>query len=146
MQSKKVTFLMCCIQYVVLAIGITATATILSGGGTVRSFILNMAAAIAVNAAVGQAIPVEKIGIRFAELCGAKKGTLLFKALRIFAINVIFVTIISFSMALIHNGFVSNIFSIWVKTYFILHLVGYMISFVIESPAQAIALKIAEET
>ena len=84
-------------------------------------------------------IPVGRIGKWFAEdICHTKPGTFAEMVTRNLIINAIYVTIVSFCMALIHVGFAENLFKVWISTYFQLHLVGLITSIVIEKPVAAL--------
>ena len=80
-----------------------------------------------------------KIGKWFAEdICRTKAGTFPEILARNFIINAIYVTIVSFCMALIHVGTAPNLISVWLSTYFQLHLVGLITGIVIEKPVAAL--------
>lgn len=121
------------IQDLVLAFVINSTATILNGGFTdTWVYLVGMFEAFSINYIVGLMIPAPKIGTAVADGIGLKPGTLLHKIIRIFITNAIFVTIISFCIALINLGPVHGIVAVWWKTYPILHLVGLVTSIFIE--------------
>lgn len=138
--TKKQIQMMILIQNLVLAFVINSAATILNGGiRDTGSYLLGMFMAFSINYIAGWVIPVEKIGRSVADGIGLKGGKMLHKLVRIFVINAIFVTIISFSIALINLGTIPNLVSIWWRTYPILHLVGYVTSVLIEKPAMELA-------
>lgn len=144
--SGKQTQLMILIQDLVLAFVINSAATILNGGFRETSvYLVGMFMAFCINYVAGLMIPVEKIGRAVAGAVGLKDGSLLFKLVRIFIINAIFVTIISFTIALINLGPVSGLFSIWWSTYPVLHLVGYITSVLIEKPVMELAKTLVED-
>ena len=128
------------LQDLVLAFVINSSATILGGGfsGT-GLFLVGMFQAFCINYIAGIIIPVEKIGRAVAGAIGLKDGTFFHKLVRIFIINAIFVTIISFSIALINVGPDGSVFSVWWSTYPILHLVGLVTSLLIEKPCMELA-------
>ena len=132
--------MMVLLQDLVLAFVINSTATILGGGfkGT-GLYLVGMFEAFCINYIAGLIIPVNKLGTGAADKLGLKDGTFAHKLVRVFVINAIFVTIISFTIALINCGPVPNIFSIWIKTYPILHLVGLITSLLIEKPCMELA-------
>lgn len=138
--SGKQTQMMILIQDLVLAFVINSTATVLNGGfkGT-DVYLVGMFMAFCINYAAGLIIPVEKLGSAVASGIRLKKGKLLHKLVRIFIINAIFVTIISFIIALINLGPVPELFKIWWSTYPVLHLVGYLTSVLIEKPVMNLA-------
>ncbi len=143
--TKKQTQMMILLQDLVLAFVINTTATILNGGfQTTDLYLVGMFEAFSINYIAGLFIPVEKIGRAVAGGIGLKDGSFPHKLVRIFIINAIFVTIISFTIALINCGPVSNIVSIWIKTYPVLHLVGFVTSVLIETPCANLAQTLVE--
>ena len=144
--SGKQTQLMILLQDLVLAFVINSAATILNGGFTETGvYLVGMFMAFSINYVAGLIIPVEKIGRAVAGSIGLKDGSLPHKLVRIFIINAIFVTIISFTIALINLGPVSGLFSIWWSTYPVLHLVGYITSVLIEKPVMELAKTLVED-
>lgn len=144
--KNKTMVYMTIIQDMILAVMITLTATALGpgfSGITAMEFLIGAAEAFSINIIAGIIIPVERLGREFAHLFHAKEGTVQFKFLCTFLINAIFVTIISLSMCLIHNGFAPDYFTLWISTYPLLHLVGLITSLVIESPVKAAACKLS---
>lgn len=138
--TKKQIEMLVLLQDLVLAFVINSAATILNGGFTETSvYLVGMFEAFSINYIAGLIIPVAKIGQGAADMLHLKDGSFAHKLVRIFVINAIFVTIISFTIALINCGPVPNIVSIWLKTYPILHLVGLVTSILIEKPCTALA-------
>lgn len=138
--SGKQTQCMILIQDLVLAFVINSAATILGGGfRSTGEYLVGMFMAFSINYIAGLIIPVEQIGRAAAGGIGLKDGTLPFKLVRIFIINAIFVTIISFTIALINLGPAPDLVRVWWRTYPILHLVGYLTSVFIEKPAADLA-------
>lgn len=128
------------IQDLCLAFIINSAATILSGGFTdFWAYFAGMFQAFSINYIAGLMIPVEKIGSGIAGAIGLKPGKFAHKLVRVFIINAIFVTIISFGIALINAGPVAEIFSIWITTYPILHLVGFLASLLLDKPCAELA-------
>lgn len=144
--SKKQTQMMILLQDLVLAFVINSAATILNGGfaGT-GVYLVGMFMAFCINYVAGLIIPVEKIGRAVAGGIGLKDGTLPHKLVRVFIINAIFVTIISFTIALINLGPVPGLVSVWWSTYPVLHLVGYLTSVLIEKPAMELAKTLVDD-
>lgn len=144
--TKKQIEMMVLLQDLVLAFVINSSATILNGGFTDTGvYLVGMFMAFCINYTAGLIIPVEKIGRAVAGGIGLRDGSLPHKLVRVFIINAIFVTIISFTIALINCGPVPNIASIWIKTYPILHLVGYVTSVLIETPCSRLAQTLVED-
>lgn len=144
--TKKQEMLFEVIQDLMLAFVINSAATILNGGFTdTWVYLVGMFEAFSINYVAGAAIPVPKIGRMAADGLGLKDGTFLHKLVRIFVTNAIFVTIISFTIALINCGPVPNIVSIWLKTYPVLHLVGFVTSMLTEDTCIRLAKTTAPE-
>lgn len=138
--SEKQIQMQVLLQDLVLAFVINSTATILGGGyKDAASYLIGMFMAFSINYIAGIIIPVERIGRAVASGVGFKDGTLGFKLVRIFIINAIFVTIISFTIALINLGAVKGLVGIWFSTYPVLHLVGFVTSVLIEDGCAALA-------
>lgn len=134
------------IQDLCLAFIINSAATILNGGFVdFWSYFAGMFQAFSINYIAGLMIPVEKIGRSVAGGIGLKEGTFLHKAVQVFVINAIFVTIISFCIALINAGPIPEIFAIWISTYPILHLVGFLASLLLDKPCGELAKVIVKE-
>jgi hypothetical protein len=143
--TRKETELMVLLQDLCLAFVINSAATILNGGFVdTGTYLVGMFEAFCINYISGLAIPVALIGTAAANAAGLKEGSLGHRVLRTFVINAIFVTIVSFTIALINLGAVPGIVAIWWKTYPILHLVGFVASLLIEKPCQALAKTILE--
>lgn len=144
--TKKQIEMMVLLQELVLAFVINSSATILNGGFMdTGTYLVGMFMAFCINYTAGLIVPVERIGRAVAGGIGLHDGSLPHKLVRIFVINAIFVTIISFTIALINCGPVPNIVSIWLKTYPILHLVGYAVSVLIEEPCSRLARTLIED-
>lgn len=128
------------IQDLCLAFIINSAATVLSGGFTdFWAYFAGMFQAFSINYIAGLMIPVEKIGGGIAGAIGLKPGKFAHKLVRVFIINAIFVTIISFGIALINVGPDMAVFSVWISTYPILHLVGFLASLLLDKPCAELA-------
>ena len=124
---------------VLMALSINTAATILAGGNTIAGWVTGCCCAFTINTIAAVIIPVGKIGKWFAEdICRTKPGTFPEMLARNFRINSIYVTIVSFSMALIHVGAGPDLISTWLSTYFQLHAVGLVTGLIIEKPVAAI--------
>lgn len=146
MMTRKQTEMMVLLQDLVLAFVINSTATILNGGFVdTWTYLVGMFEAFSINYIAGLIIPVAKIGGGAADRLGLKDGSFGHKLVRVFIINAIFVTIISFTIALINCGLVPDIFRIWIKTYPVLHIVGFITSMLIENPCMELAKTIVSE-
>ena len=139
---KKQAILFEVIQDLILAFVINTAATILNGGFTdTWVYLIGMFEAFSINYVAGVAIPVPATGRKVADLiCGKKeKENFIHFFIRVFVTNAIFVTIISFTIALINVGPHVEVFGIWWKTYWILHLVGLITSLLTEKGCIALA-------
>jgi hypothetical protein len=144
--TKKQIEMMVLLQDLILAFVINSSATILGGGFTDTGvYLVGMFMAFSINYIAGLIIPVERIGRAVAGGLGLRDGSLPHKLVRVFVINAIFVTIISFSIALINCGPVTGLVSIWLTTYPVLHLVGYVTSVLIETPCRRLAQTLVED-
>ena len=144
--AKKQIELTVLLQDLVLAFVINSAATVLNGGFTEFSvYLAGMFEAFCINYIAGLIIPVDRIGRAAAGGIGLKDGSLPHKIVRVFIINAIFVTIISFCIALINCGLAAELVSVWIKTYPILHLVGFITSLLIEKPCMQLAAVILEQ-
>lgn len=138
--TQKQTVIFEVIQDLVLAFVINTTATILNGGFVdTWTYLVGMFEAFSINYVAGLALPVVKTGVAAAKATGLKEGSFPHKVVRVFVTNAIFVTIISFTIALINCGPVPDIVSIWIKTYPILHLTGFITSMLTESSCMNLA-------
>ena len=144
--TKKQTIVFEVIQDLVLAFVINSAATILNGGfQDTWTYLVGMFEAFSINYVAGLAFPVVKAGIAAANATKLKEGSLGHKFVRVFVTNAIFVTIISFTIALINVGPSPDIFKIWIQTYPVLHLVGLCTSFLTEKSCQEIAKTIVKD-
>ncbi len=131
--TKKQIELSVLLQDLVLAFVINTAATILNGGfAGVGLYLIGMFQAFCINYVAGLILPTAKIGGAVAGGLGLKAGTLPHQLVRIFVINAIFVTIISFTIALINCGLESRVWYVWLDTYPALHIVGYLTSLLTE--------------
>ena len=123
------------ITNICMALSINTTATILAGGDTLAGWVTGCCLAFTFNTVAAIIIPVGKIGKWFAEdICKSKPGQVVEFLARNFIINAIYVTIVSFCVAMVHVGVGSGLIPVWLSTYVQLHLVGYITSLVIEKP------------
>jgi len=124
---------------VLMALSINTTATLLAGGDTLAGWVRGCCCSFTINTVIAAILPMGLIGCWFAEgVCKTKKGTFLEMLARNFIVNAIFVTIISFCMAVINVGIGNSLISAWFSTYPMLHVVGLVTSLVIEKPVALI--------
>ena len=125
---------------VCMALSINTTATILAGGNSLSGWVRGCCCAFTINTVAAIILPMGLIGSWFAEkICKTKPGTFKEMLARNFIVNAIYVTIVSFCMAIINVGVGDSLISAWVSTYPILHIVGLITSIVIEKPVTTLA-------
>ena len=130
---------------VLMALSINTAATVLGGGDTVSGWFQGCCCAFTINTVAAVVLPMGKIGRWFSQdLFHTKEGTFPEMLARIFIVNAIYVTIVSFSMAVIHVGLNSATFGTWISTYFQLHLVGLVTNLAIEKPVTALNARIGD--
>ncbi len=135
MEDKVKFFRWNVIINVCMALSVNTTATILAGGDTLAGWVRGCCCAFTINTVAAIMIPMGLIGPWFSEkVCKTKKGTFLEMLARNFIVNAIYVTIVSFGMAIINVGVGTGLIAAWFSTYPILHLVGLITSLVIEIP------------
>ena len=123
------------ITNVCMALSINTAATILAGGDSVQDWVRGCCCAFTINTVAAIIIPVGLIGKWFAEnICKQRVGSLGEMFFRNLIINAIYVTIVSFCMALIGVGISENLIPAWWSTYPILHVAGLITSLIIEKP------------
>ena len=116
-----------------MALSINTAATILAGGDTLSGWTKGCCAAFTINTIAAVILPMGIIGPWFSQkICKRKPGTGLEVLARNFIVNAIYVTIVSFCMAMINVGVGNNLISVWFSTYPILHIVGLITSIVLE--------------
>ncbi|WP_049960332.1 hypothetical protein [Pseudobutyrivibrio sp. LB2011] len=125
---------------VCMALSINTTATILAGGDSLAGWVRGCCCAFTINTVAAVILPMGMIGSWFAEkVCNQKPGTFLEMLARNFIVNAIYVTIVSFCMAIINVGVGDSLIAVWFSTYPILHIVGLITSLVIEKPVTKLA-------
>lgn len=127
---------------VLMALSINTAATILAGGDTLSGWVQGCCCAFTVNTVAAILIPVGRIGAWFSrKVCRTGETGFWEMLARNFIVNAIYVTVVSFSMAVIHVGLGPETFGVWLSTYFHLHLVGLVTSLLIEKPVAALFAK-----
>ena len=120
---------------VCMALSINTTATILAGGDSLAGWVRGCCCTFTINTVAAIILPMGLIGSWFSEgVCKTKKGTFPEMLARNFIVNAIYVTIVSFCMAIINVGVGNSLISAWFSTYPILHIVGLVTSLIIEIP------------
>lgn len=131
------------ITNICMALSINTMATALAGGDTLAGWIIGCCCAFTINTVAAILLPMAQIGEWFSEkICKSQKGQWQEFLSRNFIINAVYVTIVSFGMAVIHVGISSQTFSVWLATYVQLHITGLVTSLIIERPVFWIVSKI----
>lgn len=141
--TKEHFFLWNVITNVCMALSINTAATLLGGGDTLSGWVSGCCCAFTINTIAAVILPVGRIGAWFAkDVCKVPFGSIGEFLARNFIINAIYVTIVSFCMALIHVGLTQELVSVWLSTYVQLHIVGFITSLIIEKPIAKVVSKL----
>ena len=113
------------INNIYMALLINTTATLLAGGASLPEWIRGCCTAFTINTVASVFLPVEKFSNCFTEkICKTKSGTFCDLVMRAAAINLVYVTIISFCMAVLNTGINKTTLPTWWATYPLLLLTG----------------------
>lgn len=124
---------------VLMALSINTAATVLGGGDTLSGWVRGCCCAFTVNTIAAVILPVGRIGAWFSQkVCHTKEAGFPEMLARNFIVNAIYVTIVSFSMAVIHTGLGAHTIGVWLSTYFHLFFAGLVTSLIIEKPVAAL--------
>ena len=135
MDEKMLFFRWNVVINALMALSINTAATILAGGDSLSGWVRGCCCAFTINTIAAVIVPVGIIGSCFSEkICKQKKGTFPEMLARIFLVNAIYVTIVSFCNAIINVGVGSSLVAAWWSTYPKLHLVGLITNLIIEIP------------
>lgn len=131
------------ITNVCMALSINTMATILAGGDTLAGWVMGCCCAFTINTIAAILLPIPQLGSWFSQkICHSESGKWQEFLSRNFIINAVYVTIVSFCMALIHVGWSENTISVWLSTYIQLHITGLITSLIIEKPVLWFTLKV----
>ena len=126
------------ITNVLMALSINTTAVLLGGGSSLADWFLGCCGAFTLNTVASVVFPMGKIIKWFVtDVCKQTSGFPEMLA-RNFIVNAIYVTFVSFCMAIIHVGLNGSTVGVWLQTYFQLHIVGLITGLIIEKPVAAI--------
>lgn len=113
------------INNIYMALLINTTATLLAGGASLPEWIQGCCTAFTINTIALVLLPVEKFSNWFGEkICKAKPGTFYELVMQAAATNLVYVTIISFCMAVLNTGINKTTLPTWWATYPILLITG----------------------
>lgn len=150
-RSKKYRVINTLIMNIPIAASIALAAQLLATQTVVlKLFLLNFCLAYIISFAVGMLIPCVKLGVGFAFKCKAKPDSLPFGLCVNVVVNFIYVVIncilLTFFNVCILNGAPVIAFFIGMATTFIpIYIVGYIVSFLWNKPAESISLKLCKE-
>ena len=108
-----------------MALLINTAATLLAGGASLPEWIRGCCTAFTINTVASVLLPVEEFSNWFGEkICKAKSGTFYDLVMQAAATNLVYVTIISFCMAVLNTGINKTTLPTWWTTYPLLLLTG----------------------
>lgn len=108
-----------------MALLINTAATLLAGGASLPEWIRGCCTAFTINTVASVLLPVEEFSNWFGEkICKAKSGTFYDLVMQAAATNLVYVTIISFCMAVLNTGINQTTLPTWWTTYPLLLLTG----------------------
>lgn len=108
-----------------MALLINTAATLLAGGASLPEWIRGCCTAFTINTIASVLLPVEEFSNWFGEkICKAKSGTFYDLVMQAAATNLVYVTIISFCMAVLNTGINQTTLPTWWTTYPLLLLTG----------------------
>ena len=108
-----------------MALLINTAATLLAGGAGLPEWIRGCCTAFTINTVASVLLPVEEFSNWLGEkICKAKSGTFYDFVMQAAATNLVYVTIISFCMAVLNTGINKTTLPTWWTTYPLLLLTG----------------------
>lgn len=149
--STKCKVIYTLIMNIPVALSISLTAQLLATGTVVANLLLiNFALAYVISFAVGMLLPVGKWGVGFAMACKAKPDTLKFGLLVNVIINFVYVVVNSliltfFNVIILAHAPIIAYFIGVATTFIPIYIVGYIVSFLWNRPAENIAKNICGE-
>ncbi len=149
--SKKCKVIYTLLMNIPVALAIAITAQLLAIGKIVVGLLLvNFALAYVISFVVGMLIPVGKLGVKFAFACKAKPDTLVFGLLVNVVVNLIYVVVnclilTYFNVVILGHAPIIAYFMGIVTTFVPIYIVGYIVSFIWNRPAEKIAHSISGE-
>lgn len=149
--STKCKVINVLIMNIPIALAISLAAQLIATGTVVAQVLLvNFAIAYVISFFVGMFIPVVPWGLAFASKCNAKPETLKFGLLVNVVVNFTYVFINSviltyFNVVLMAKQPIKVYFIAMAATFIPLYIVGYIVSFLWNRPAEKIARSIAGE-
>lgn len=149
--STKCKVIYTLVMNIPVALSISLTAQLLATGTVIINLLLlNFGLAYVISFFVGMFVPVGKWGFGFAMACKAKPDTLKFGLLVTVVINFVYVLVNSLILTFVnvillaHAPIIAYFIGI-VSTFVQLYIVGYIVSFLWNGPAEKIARNICGE-
>ncbi len=134
-----------------IALGIVITAQLLANGNVqLIPSLINFALAYTISFLIGMFIPLVPWGLGFAAKCKAKEGSLPFGLLVNVVVNTGYVLIVGFCLTIFNIKIMGGApwiawFFGWISTFVPIWIVGYIISFLWNQPAEKITKAICKD-
>lgn len=113
------------INNVYMALLINTTATLLAGGAGLPEWVRGCCTAFTINTIASVLLPVEEFSSWFGEkICKAEPETFFDLVMQAIATNLVYVSIISFCMAILNTGISKATLPVWWSTYPVLLVTG----------------------
>ena len=149
--SKKCKVLNVLITNIPIAFAISLAAQLIATRTVVPKLLLiNFTLAYIISFFVGMFIPAVPWGLKFASACKAKRDTLPFGLLVNVIVNLVYVVVnciflTYFNVVILSHAPVVAYFFAMISTFIPIYLVGYVVSFLWNRPAEMLARKITGE-
>lgn len=150
-KSKKWCVVNTLLMNIPIAAGISLSAQLLAIGKVILPlFFINFAIAYILSFLVGMTIPAVKWGMGFAGLCKAKPNTLKFGLCINAVVNLVYVVVNEivltyFNVVILnHAPVIAVVFGI-LETFIPIYIIGFIISFVWNQPAEKITNNLVKE-
>ena len=113
------------INNIYMALLINTAATLLAGGASLPEWIRGCCTAFTINTTASILLPVEEVSSWFGKkICKARSGTFYDVVMQAIMTNLVYVTIISFCMAVLNTGINKTTLPAWWTTYPLLLVTG----------------------
>ena len=113
------------INNIYMALLINTAATLLAGGASLPEWIRGCCTAFTINTTASILLPVEEVSSWFGKkICKARSGTFYDVVMQAIMTNLVYVTIISFCMAVLNTGINKTTLPEWWTTYPLLLVTG----------------------
>lgn len=149
--SKKCKVIYTLLMNIPVALAIALTAQLLATKTVkIDLLLINFCLAYIISFAIGMLLPAGKWGVSFAFACKAKPDTIQFGLLVNVIVNLVYVMInclilTYFNVIILAHAPIIAYFMGMVTTFVPIYIVGYIVSFLWNKPAEQIARKISKE-